>query len=309
VKIWTPRALVASLDAALARGEPVAVITVIDTAGSAPRELGAKMLVYADGSTDGTVGGGTLEARAIQEAIVALATGQPRKVRYNLGYSGPRSIGMFCGGEVEVFVDVMRQPARIVLLGGGHVAERVAQTAQMAGFSHSIVDDRADYANRERFPDAEEVLVANPAEALGRLDVNASTYVIIVTRCHVQDMECLASALTTKAAYIGMIGSVTKVRQVYRRLARRHIDPGSDPRVHAPIGLALGTSEPSHIAISIMAEILKEIHGGTGASLRDNVPVRRRTPPARLPAVDPRPAAVNVACSVPIRSRSKKEAV
>lgn len=279
------------LGTALHRGQTAALVTVIDTVGSSPRPVGTKMLVHGDGTLDGTIGGGTLEALAIREALLALDARKPRKVRFNLGATGPRSIGMFCGGEVEVFIDVVAQPIRVLLLGAGHVGERVARVAEILGLRYSVGDDREEYASRERYPQAEQCIAADLPAALAKFDIDASTYVLIATRCHNIDLECLAWLLKTPAKYIGMIGSVTKVRQVFKLLRERGIDAEADPRVYAPVGLSLGSSEPGTIAVSVLGEVLKVHNGATGESLRDKTPVKREDAP--LPAITPG------ACSVP----------
>lgn len=297
---WTDGKLVDRLGGALHAGHATALVTVIDTVGSAPRPVGAKMLVHADGRIDGTIGGGTLEALAIREALLALDARRPKKVRFNLGATGPRSIGMFCGGEVEVFIDVLAQPVRVLLIGAGHVGERIARVSTVLGLRHAVADDRDEYASRARFPDAECVVASPLPDGVAELPIDASTFVVIATRCHTIDMECLARVLETKAPYIGMIGSVTKVRQVFKLLAERGIDAASDPRVHAPVGLALGASDPGAIALSVLSEIMMAHHGGSGRSLREGAPVTREEAPAGEAV--PAPAA----CAAPSPNKEAK---
>ena len=293
--------LVDRLGRALHAGKTAALVTVIDTVGSSPRPVGTKMLVHADGTLDGTIGGGTLEALATREALLALDARKPRKVRFNLGATGPRSIGMFCGGEVEVFIDVVAQPLRVLLLGAGHVGERVARVAEVLGLRYSVADDRAEYASRERYAQAEQVLAHDLPAGLAQLEVDASTYVLIATRCHTIDLECLAWLLKTPARYIGMIGSVTKVRQVFKLLRERGIDAEADPRVYAPVGLALGSSEPGTIAVSVLGEIIKVHNGATGLSLRENTPVKREER-----ALEPQVGSVPAACAAPLKKEATR---
>jgi xanthine dehydrogenase accessory factor len=290
----TLRRLLESAGRAIDAGEPVALVTVVDAVGSAPREIGAKMIVHRDGRIEGTIGGGTLEALAIREALRAIEERKPRRTRFNLGASGPRSIGMFCGGEVEVFADVLLAPRRLVLLGAGHVSERLARVADVLGLPYAVADDREELASADRFPFAGRRIVGPLPDAIDDLAIDSASYVIIVTRCHQIDMECLARLLGSPAPYIGMIGSVTKVRQVFRRLAKRGIDAAADPRVFAPVGLSLGSSEPGAIAISIAAEVLKVAHGASGVHLRQGAgtpaiatPIAGRAPAAARPAVAP----------------------
>jgi xanthine dehydrogenase accessory factor len=251
--------------------EPFVLCTVTATERSAPRDAGAKMLVAPDGSIAGTVGGGPLEAVVIEDAKALLAGGGSScERRFALTTEGdaakpipPRApagedLGMKCGGEVSVFLDVVRPAPRLVLYGAGHVGERVAAIAAEAGLSTAVVDDREKFATRERFPRASEVRCADlSADPLGGLSPDPSDFVVILTRCHALDESVLEAALATKARYVGLIGSRRKVAVILRNIARRiGRDPREDPRLHAPIGLRLGDKTPGEIAISILAEIL-----------------------------------------------------
>lgn len=249
--------------------EPFALCTVTATARSAPRDAGAKMLVSPDGSIAGTIGGGPLEAVVIQEAVKLLREGGGScERRFMLTTAGDAAqpidapvsedLGMKCGGEVTVFLDVVRPAARLILYGAGHVGERVAKVAGEIGLATVVVDDRKAFADVQRFPKAAEVrcedLSTNP---LGGLTPGAPDFVVILTRCHALDEGVLEAALGTSARYVGLIGSKRKVALILRNIARRKgSDPRADPRLHAPIGLKLGDKTPGEIAISILAEIL-----------------------------------------------------
>src|SRR5262249_53211222 len=152
---------------AVAAGKPAALLTVTGFSGSAPREIGAKMLVLADAAL-GTIGGGRLEAQAVEDARAALREGKPVSKTYELQ---PKELGMYCGGTVTVFIDVYVETTCLVILGGGHVGEKTAELAHFLGMPHYVVDDRPEYASRERFPHAREILVCQPHEALQRLKV------------------------------------------------------------------------------------------------------------------------------------------
>jgi xanthine dehydrogenase accessory factor len=257
--------LIRRLNDHLEKGVSVALVTVVATDRSAPREVGAKMLVFEDGAIEGTVGGGTLEAQAIRAAVDAIQAGQSRKETFELE---PKEIGMYCGGQVEVFIDVFKRNARLVILGGGHVAERLGRVAADAGLPYVIADDRAAFATRDRFPDARQVLVGRPQDLVKDLVKSAEDYVAIVTRCHAFDIECLAESLKTPAAYIGLIGSRTKIQKVFEILGKRGVRPETDPRVYSPIGLDLGDKSPGAIAVSIVAEILKLKNEASGEHMR-----------------------------------------
>jgi xanthine dehydrogenase accessory factor len=263
--------------------EPFVLCTVTATARSAPRDAGAKMLVAPDGAIQGTVGGGPLEAVVIQEAVELLRKdGVSCERRFALTTAGdaahlvapggalPEDLGMKCGGEVTVFLDVVRPAARLVLYGAGHVGERVANIAGEIGLDTAVVDDREKFATRERFPRAAEVRCADlSAEPLGGLAPGPADFVVILTRCHALDESVLEAALGSAARYVGLIGSRRKVALILRNIARRSgRDPREDPRLHAPIGLRLGDKTPGEIAISILAEILLLKSGGELAHSR-----------------------------------------
>ncbi|MFA6028599.1 MAG: XdhC/CoxI family protein [Elusimicrobiota bacterium] len=252
---------------AIDSGASAALVTVVSMQGSTPRDAGARMIVYADGSAVGTVGGGKLEALSIRDAVKAIGEGSSRKAAYDLK---PEGTGMVCMGRVEVFIDVQVRELGLLILGAGHVGERLAALAAAAGVPCDVADERAEFANRESFPSAGRVLVERPDRAVRSAKPDARTYVVIVTRGHELDAECLAAALKSDAAYIGMIGSRSKVPTVFRGLNRKGLHPERDPRVHAPIGLDLGGKSPGAIAVSILAEILKVHHrrGGGHLALR-----------------------------------------
>jgi xanthine dehydrogenase accessory factor len=251
--------------------EPFVLCTVTATERSAPRDAGAKMLVAADGSIAGTIGGGPLEAVVVAEATQLLqGGGDSCERRFALTTEGdaatplpPKApagedLGMKCGGEVSVFLDVIRPAARLVLYGAGHVGERVASIAAEVGLATTVVDDRASFATRDRFPKATEVRCVDLAsDPLGGLVPGPADFVVILTRCHALDEAVLEAALRTSARYVGLIGSRRKVAVILRNIARRlGRDPREDLRLHAPIGLRLGDKTPGEIAISILAEIL-----------------------------------------------------
>ena len=257
--------------------EPFVLCSVIATSRSAPREAGAKMIVGADGTIAGTVGGGPLEASAIFEAGRRLREGAgPAVLDFALSAAGDRAdvvgegkgraaaeddalaLGMKCGGEVSLFLDVVRPSPRLLIYGAGHVGERVAALATEAGLHTTVVDDRPGFVSRERFPRAAELRCVDLAQdPQGGLEPGPEDFVVIVTRCHDLDEGVLQAALQTRARYIGLIGSRRKVAVILRSIERRtgH-DPRRDLRLHAPIGLRLGDKTPGEIAISILAEVL-----------------------------------------------------
>ena len=259
----TDAELFKTLSERLALGLPTALVTVVSCSGSVPRSAGTKMLVFPDGTIRGTIGGGRFEALAAADAARALADGRSASFSYELE---PKELGMYCGGRAEVFVDALRDPLRLVILGGGHVGRKLAALCAFMGVPYSVVDDRPEYARPEDFPSARSVSCEQPDQALKRLAVGPETAVAIVTRCHGFDLRCLAAALGTPAFYVGMIGSRKKAESLFELCRRRGLDP-DEPRVRSPIGLDLGGESPEAIALSILAEILQIKHGAGGRPL------------------------------------------
>ncbi len=250
---------------AMSQCRGAALVTVISAAGSTPRECGSEMVVYEDGSIAGTVGGGMLENMAIDAAKKALREGTSRKVAFDLT---PKGIGMECMGCVEIFIDVHVTELKLLIVGGGHVGLKIAEAAVMAGIPYTVADDREEFANKTRFPHAARILVERPDKAVKLAGVDRKTYVVIVTRGHALDKECLAAAMKTPAPYIGMIGSKSKVPSAFKFLNRNGLHPEKDLRVFAPIGLNCGGKSPGAIAVSVLAEILAVHHGRDGRHMR-----------------------------------------
>lgn len=254
-----------------AGGETFAVATVVATHRSAPREAGAKMIVFADRRIEGTVGGGPLEGQVILEAARLLAEGgESCKLSYELRPDVAESLGMKCGGDVEVFIEAVRPRSKLLILGGGHVGERTARVAVEAGLDVTVVDDREEFSAKDRFPGAREVRrVDLRAEPTGGVAIGPRDAIVIVTRCHELDEGCLEGALRTAARYVGLIGSRRKVATILRSIEQRTgMRPRQDSRLYAPIGLVLGDKTPGAIAVSIVAEVLKVLSGADGGHHR-----------------------------------------
>lgn len=261
------REVFGALADAVRRGVPVALAVIVATRESSPRKAGARMLVHADGSTVGTVGGGVLESLVIAEAKKALASGAPVKLSYSLDPGNLDNIRMCCGGEVEIFIDVVGERAPLIIFGGGHVGERIARVAETAGISYIVVDDRKEIANRERFPGAADVHCGPYPGAVAKLPVGPASYLVICTHAHAHDLLVLREALETEAAYIGLIASKNKAASFRLQIGKGGAAKWGD-RVFSPVGLDLGDSSPGQIAVSVLAEILKLHSGGTGGHKR-----------------------------------------
>jgi xanthine dehydrogenase accessory factor len=236
-------------------GQRGALATIVHTNGSIPSYESSRMLVREDGSIAGTIGGGCVEADVWAAAKEVMAKETPRKMAFQLNNEASYDNGLICGGTLEVFVEpILPQPIAHIF-GGGHISMALAKSASAAGFGIVIVDDREQFANQERFPMAQE-LHTSYEKAFQQLQPNASSYLVIVTRGHRDDMRVLAWAVRTQARYIGMIGSKRKVLSVYRALENEGYAPEEFSRVYAPMGLEIGALSPEEIAISITAELV-----------------------------------------------------
>jgi len=242
-------------------GRSGALATIIGTKGSTPREMGAKMLIHEDGKVLGSVGGGCMEAEVWQEAMKVIAEEKPRTVHFDLTGREAAESGMICGGVMDIYIEPIIPTPKVFIFGGGHISLFVAQMSSMVGFQVVVVDDRPQFANKERFPEAEEVIAEEFPLALPKLKVNRSSYLVIVTRGHAYDQEVLEWAVNTEAKYIGMIGSRKKIQTVYANLEEKGIAREKFQRVHAPIGLDIGAVTPEEIAVSIVAEMIKVRRG------------------------------------------------
>jgi xanthine dehydrogenase accessory factor len=237
-------------------GRRGAVATIVNVRGSIPSFQTAKMLVRDDGSIVGTIGGGCVEADVWQAAREVMESEKPRTLKFDLNQDPRYDTGLVCGGTLEVFVEPVLPVATLYLFGAGHVALNVCKTASLAGFDVIVTDDRSSYASKERFADAREVHALDFEEATRKLDPNESSYIVIVTRGHRDDMRILRWAVQTRARYVGMIGSTRKVIQIFKALQEEGLSANLFDRVHAPIGIDIGAVTPEEIGIAITAELI-----------------------------------------------------
>ncbi len=237
-------------------GRRGAVATIVNVRGSIPSFQTAKMLVRDDGSIVGTIGGGCVEADVWQAAREVMESEKPRTLKFDLNQDPRYDTGLVCGGTLEVFVEPVLPVATLYLFGAGHVALNVCKTASLAGFDVIVTDYRSSYASKERFADAREVHALDFEEATRKLDPNESSYIVIVTRGHRDDMRILRWAVQTRARYVGMIGSTRKVIQIFKALQEEGLSANLFDRVHAPIGIDIGAVTPEEIGIAITAELI-----------------------------------------------------
>jgi xanthine dehydrogenase accessory factor len=251
------------LEEAYERGEAVALVTILETRGSTPQKAGAKMVVGRDGRMRGTVGGGCVESEILFRAQRAIETRKCEIGTYDFNADEDEN-GLICGGSMKVFIEPILPPPRVYVVGAGHVAQPVAQVAKIAGFEVVVLDDRVKYASRERFPEADIVKAGPIPELASEFQYGDNAYVVIVTRGHKEDEEALRTFIGKDTAYIGLIGSVTKLEKIVKRLERDGVPKERIERVHSPIGLDLGGSSPGEIAVSIVAELLAVRYQRTG---------------------------------------------
>ena len=237
-----------------ARGEDAALVTIISASGSTPREAGVKMLVRADGSIVGTIGGGNLELMATKEAVKAIQTGKSKRIEHKLTPEG--DTGMICGGDTEIFIEPLLSQPNLYICGGGHIGLVLDKIGRLLGYKITVIEDRPEYAGAARFPEAARIVVQSYRDSFAKLNVDQSGYIVIVTHGHKGDEDALASALNTEARYIGMIGSKKKNESVFSHPREKGFTSEQLGKVHAPIGLAIYGQTPEEIAVSIIAEII-----------------------------------------------------
>jgi xanthine dehydrogenase accessory factor len=248
-------AILETLTAAVARGEAVALATVTSASEGAPARLGAKLVAGPDGILAGTTGDSSLDALVAERAPETIRTGKTTRIRH---------VGQQTADPVEVYLEPYAPPPAVVICGAGHISVPLAVMAKQAGFHVTVIDDRATFANTARFPTADEVLAEDFVEALARTPITRSTALVLITRGHKYDWDCLRVTIDSPAFYIGMIGSRRRVRAALLGLERQGVPPDRLARLSAPIGLDIGSETPEEIAVAILAEIILARRGGTG---------------------------------------------
>jgi xanthine dehydrogenase accessory factor len=237
-------------------GQKCALATIVQKRGSIPSFESAKLLVREDGSMMGTVGGGCVEAEVWNAAREVLDTEKPKNLSFSLGQEAAYDEGLICGGQVNIFVEPIVPQPHAFIFGGGHVSKSLSKVATLAGFATVIVDDREAFANPERFPEAEATYAEEYEEVFSKLAITSSSYIIIVTRGHRDDMRVLRWAVSTGARYIAMIGSKRKTISVVHELEKEGLPREFFEKIFAPMGLEIGAESPEEIAISVVAEMI-----------------------------------------------------
>ena len=242
------------IDAAYAGGPSVAMASLIKPSDGVARNAGAKLFIREDGSTAGSLGELALDRQAVKRARDLMAMGRNEYVTTDAG--------------AEYFIEAYTTPPQLVICGGGHVSRALASHAKPLGFRLFITDDRAEFANNERFPEADGVIAKKPEDALGELPINPNTFIVVATRGHRFDNVALAAAADTPARYVGLMGSKRKTILIYEDLVRMGIDEDRLRAIRSPIGLNIHARTPEEIAISIIGEILMFRLGGDGREMK-----------------------------------------
>ena len=258
-----------AVSSAVERGIETAVVTVLEVKGSSPGKEGAMMAVFSDGSILGTVGGGALEYEFIQEALKAIKENKSCEKSFELTEKG--SLHMKCGGFVRAYIKVFAKREKLLIMGGGHLGAELYTLGKFLNKYVVIFDDREEFANRERFPEADEIILGKMKETVKNYSIDENSYIIIVTRGHENDKECLKAILDKKVfpKYIGMVGSRGKVLSTYKELLDKGYLKEELKKIYSPIGLDISSSEPKEIALGIMAEITAVKNQKTGEHMRD----------------------------------------
>lgn len=251
----------AALAEALERGDEVALVTIVASTGSTPQRVGAKMLVYADGRTVGTIGGGCYENDAFWKAREAIKARKPVNVRFELNDDFAQETGLVCGGQMEVFIEPVEASPEVYVFGAGHVGYFVGRMAHDVGFKVHVVDDREKFASTERFGQDIDVVVDDIPAWLASHRLPPTAYAVVVTRGHRHDLDAMRALAEHPLRYLGLIGSKAKVRRIFDALREEGMARERLEGIHAPIGLDIGAITPQEIAVSIVAELIAVKHG------------------------------------------------
>ncbi|MDH3517582.1 MAG: XdhC family protein [Acidimicrobiia bacterium] len=235
-------------------GVPVVLATVVATKRSVPRRAGTKMLVFGDGRLLGTIGGGEMEARVIEDAREAMRTGKTSLLAYTL-LAPDRGDPGVCGGEVQIYLEPHMPPHTVLVIGAGHVGRAVVSLAKWLGYRTVVTDDRDEFI--VDVPDADVRLAGSVGEALESHQMTADTSVVLVSRSVAIDVEAIPLLLDSPARYIGVLGSQRRWSTTRAALEDAGIEAADLQRIHAPIGIEIGAETVEEIAVSIMSDVIR----------------------------------------------------
>jgi xanthine dehydrogenase accessory factor len=256
-------------------GQPAALVTVVATEGSTPQKAGAKMLVHPDGRIVGTIGGGCVEAEMIWRARQVIETRQAQLAACDLTPDQAGEDGLVCGGRMQVFIEPIEGTPVLCLFGAGHVAQPLARLAKGVGFRVEVADERVKFANRDRFPEADLLVLEGFAAAAAQMTLAANSYAVVVTRGHKGDADALQAVLGKGLRFVGLLGSKPKLVHVLAELEERGLPREALAEVRCPLGVEIGAASPEEIAVSILAEMIAVRRGVAPEAIR---PMRAQLP-------------------------------
>ena len=243
------------------QGAAAVLATVVEAEGNAKVEAGAKCLIRDGKARAETIGNATVVDAVVRESGVHLRSEKSQLVSLAIPEAD---------AKLEVFFEVLPAPPRLIVVGAGHIAVPLVKIAKVLDFHVTVIDDRLLYANRERFPDADDVLVGDMAQMLKEMTITPACYIVLITRGHAYDEPCLRQIMHSDAKYIGMIGSRRRIKACFQRFRdEEKVAEEAIERIYAPIGLDIATETPAEIALSILGEVIKVRRGGKAASLSD----------------------------------------
>jgi xanthine dehydrogenase accessory factor len=227
-------------------GESVAIATIVRTEGSTPRKPGTKMIIMKDGKIIGTMGGGDLEQRVIEEALEAIRQGEPRITSFTLDVE-KGTLDMMCGGELDIYIEPVLPDAKLIIFGAGHITRSLAPLMRSAGFQVSVVEDSPDLLQKDKFPETEDLILTDMEQFAGNLSSDAQTYIVLLSRGFSRDKAILSKLIQKDFKYIGMIGSQRKIRTMEEELQKQGVPKEAFSKLQAPVGLDIGAETPEEI--------------------------------------------------------------
>ncbi|OGX26070.1 MAG: hypothetical protein A3D10_06585 [Omnitrophica WOR_2 bacterium RIFCSPHIGHO2_02_FULL_48_11] len=238
------------------KGQSYAFATIIEsTLKGTPQKSGAKMVVLADGSLWGTVGGGRNEKAAKEECLKAIKTGKSAIVQYDFFGGKDKSV---CGGQIKIFIEPFMGKKHFIICGAGHIALPLSVLGKILNYEVTIIDNRKEFANKRRFPHVDHIHLGAHATELAQMTIHQNTIIMIVTQGNEHDFECLKAVVRSKAGYLGVISSKAKRIKFLRRLKTEGIEDEFVKRVRMPAGIDIGAQTPEEIAVSIISEIISQ---------------------------------------------------
>ena len=237
-------------------GNSFVLCTIVETKGSSPGKVGQKMIVFRDGSTVGTIGGGINEARAKSKAMDMFAEGGSHLLDFDMSSTDIDGIDPVCGGEFKVLMEYQSSEPYMCIFGAGHIGEKLAKLANLAGFRVSIADERQEYADSKLFPREINVICDPYEEAVKKSNIKEDSFVVVCTPGHSKDRETIEWVLPYKPHYLGLVGSGKKREQFMNALKAKGFDPKQCEDIFTPIGISLGSTTPEEIAVEILAQII-----------------------------------------------------